>query len=97
LKRDSPLAPGKHGADVVDEAFAAFPTPSSRMTRIDAPCESASTNAQLPQPESASLSAWEPVKREIVADLTAQLELLDNQRDRLARLLHSIDAAPIGE
>jgi hypothetical protein len=95
LRLHARTAPGNHGADVVDEAFATFPASTSRVTRIDAPRESTATNSLTPRASSASTSAWEPVKREIVADLTAQLDLLDSQRDRLARLLHSINQRPL--
>jgi hypothetical protein len=37
------------------------------------------------------------MKREIVADLSAQLAALDRQRDQLARLLRTIDTCPIGQ
>jgi hypothetical protein len=97
LKRHARNAPYEHGAEVVDEAFAAFPGSTTRMTRVDAPSESSATRSSGPPASTASITTWEPVKHEIVADLTVQLELLDKQRDRLARLLDSINTAAMSE
>jgi hypothetical protein len=97
LKQHARQASVNHGAEVVDEAFATFSSSTTRMTRVDALSEPAATISKAAQDASASMSVWEPVKREIVADLTAQLDLLDSQRDRLSRLLRTINDGPIGQ
>ncbi|MCI0334178.1 MAG: hypothetical protein L0228_13250 [Planctomycetes bacterium] len=38
---------------------------------------------------------WRPVKDSLVANLAAQLNALDRQREQLAALLHRIDSAPV--
>ena len=67
------------------------------MTRVDSPFESMQENAGQPSADLNSVSAWEPMKREIVADLSAQLVALDRQREQLARLLRTIDTVPLGQ
>jgi hypothetical protein len=83
-------------AEVVDEVFAGFPGTSSRVTRVDSPAESAPQSIAQVSTDSSTTSAWEPMKREIVADLSAQLAALDRQREQLARLLRTIDTCPGG-
>jgi hypothetical protein len=97
LARRARNASTPRAAEVIDEAFAGFPGPKSRVTRVDGPCESTSTSEDQISRESSTASAWEPLKREIVADLSAQLVALDYQRDQLARLLRTIDTCPTGQ
>ena len=73
------------------------PARNSRMTRVDSPFESMQESADQPSADLSSVSAWEPMKREIVADLSAQLVALDHQREQLARLLRTIDTVPLGQ
>jgi hypothetical protein len=40
---------------------------------------------------------WRPIKKSLVANLAAQLESLDRQRDQLAQLLRNIDSALVSE
>jgi hypothetical protein len=82
---------------VIDEAFAGFSESTSRVTRVDGPCESPSANGGQISVDSSTAAAWEPMKREIVADLSAQLVALDRQREQLARLLRTIDTCPTGQ
>jgi hypothetical protein len=97
LARRARNASTPRAAEVIDEAFAGFTETTSRVTRVDGPCES---SRAIPEQFSAELNsppAWEPMKREIVADLSAQLVALDRQREQLARLLRTIDTCPSGQ
>jgi len=97
LARRAPIASAPRAAEVIDEAFARFSGSAARVTRVDGPAESMSTNDEQSSNELSSASAWEPMKREIVADLSAQLVALDRQREQLARLLRTIDTCPSGQ
>ncbi len=97
LARRARRASAPRAAEVVDEAFAGFSAANSRVTRVDSPFESMQENADQPSADLNSVSAWEPMKREIVADLSAQLVALDRQREQLARLLRTIDTVPLGQ
>jgi hypothetical protein len=97
LTRRTRIASAPRAAAAIDEAFAGFAGSTSRITRVDGPAESASTIAESSSAELNSASAWEPMKREIVADLSAQLVALDRQREQLARLLRTIDTCPSGQ
>jgi hypothetical protein len=93
LTRRDQNAPELRSPDAIDEAFAGFQGTALRRTRVDRPGDSQTTSTTQSPGEQNPTAGWEPVKREIIADLSAQLELLDDQRERLARLLRSIDAA----
>jgi hypothetical protein len=75
----------------IDEAFAGFSRTDTRVARVDrGRSHMQATRGEQPSGQ-VRASRWEPLKREIEADLSAQLEALDDQRERLARLLSSID------
>jgi hypothetical protein len=84
-------SPTPAAVEAIDEAFAGFTAAGMRRTRVD--------QGRCPQPAAiddqpvanASHPDWEPIKRGIAADLTIQLDALDEQRDRLAKLLRSIE------
>jgi hypothetical protein len=97
LARRARNASAPRAAEVIDEAFAGFSGSTSRLTRVDGPWESTATNDGQTSGETSAVSAWEPMKREIVADLSAQLVALDRQREQLARLLRTIDTCPSGQ
>jgi hypothetical protein len=97
LARRARRASAPRAAEVVDEAFAGFSGTNSRVTRVDSPFESMQDSAGQSSADLSSVSAWEPMKREIVADLSAQLVALDRQREQLARLLRTIDTVPLGQ
>jgi hypothetical protein len=79
--------------DVIDAAFANLAGTSSKVARIDP----ASHSCDQAEPDTNTSSGLDHVKREIVADLSAQLLALDHQRERLAALLRSIDGDVTGE
>jgi hypothetical protein len=82
--------------DAIDEAFAGYTGMGARVTRVDASVDAGSrplaAKDEDKSPTSFSTSGDEPLNREIAAHLAAQLDALDRQRARLAKLLCNIDA-----
>ena len=46
-------------------------------------------------PNQAAPKHWRSATRELIADITTQLETLDAQRRQLARLLETVEAGPV--
>ena len=84
------------GVDVIDAAFAKLAGTDSRVARIDTGSVSVTLSTEQNKSELKSGAVWEHFKREISADLSAQLSALDHQRERLAALLRSIDHDAVG-
>jgi hypothetical protein len=76
--------------EAIDAAFAKLAGTNSRIARIDAG-SSATVHSDQGEAEKKSASGLDHFKREIIADLSAQLHALDDQRERLAELLRNID------
>lgn len=76
--------------EVVDEAFAGFSRAEGQVQRVDA--ATSATDAVSPAtPVSGQRDAdWARIKRTIATDLAGQLNALDHQRERLAKLLRTI-------
>jgi hypothetical protein len=85
-----------NSVDVVDAAFAKLAGTDSRIARIDTGCPAMSTAGDQAKSAQAQGAGTGHFKREIIADLSAQLHALDEQRDRLAELLRNIDRDSIG-
>jgi hypothetical protein len=83
--------------DVIDEAFAGFVRTNSGVARID------QGRDVTPAAPAAAVCAThlpphsEPINRRLVADLSAQLNALDRQREQLVQLLRSIDAGSLAQ
>ena len=73
---------------VVDEAFAALASQVARVDRSNVPQE----NKDQPPAQQKTPSELVSQHRTLVAEMVTQLEALDRQRDKLAKLLDGIDA-----
>ncbi len=71
-------ASNKSTTIVLDEAFADY-------SRVDAGTPSNEV------PATSIPNNWQSVSRDLIADIAAQLETLDSQRRRLARLLEGVN------
>jgi hypothetical protein len=88
------VAAGASTSDVeaIDEAFAGFTQIGMRVTRVDQGQSALPATTEDKLAADASGCNYEPFQRSIAEGLAAQLDALDRQRDRLAKLLQSIEA-----
>jgi hypothetical protein len=93
LAKDARNAGDTRREDVIDEAFAGFTQASSR--RIDERRDASGAPADQIHRDPKASADWDPLKREIAANLSAELQALDRQRERLAELLRSIDQSSL--
>lgn len=76
--------------DALDEAFAGFKTADDRVRRIDAVANVETFDSTVDKRATTTAAGWKQIKHDITADLVGQLNALDNQRERLAKLLRTI-------
>ncbi len=81
---------------VLDEAFAEYSRIDPGAARADEPLTSRGNRAQADSKRAGSNNR-RSVTRELVADITSQLDVLDRHREHLARLLQSVEMGPIGD
>ena len=77
-------------AEVLDEVFAEYSRIDVGIAANEKPRVSYCTPADSPV-ASRGTNNWRTLMRELVADIAAQLEALDGQRQQLTRLLQSVE------
>lgn len=76
--------------DAIDEAFAGFKSADDRVRRVDAVANVETSDSTVDRGVATTAAGWKQIKHDITADLVGQLNALDSQRERLAKLLRTI-------
>jgi hypothetical protein len=97
LAKFAKAGPDAGSVEIIDAAFAKLAGTNSHVARVDAGSPAVPRSGDEKEPELKPAAGLDHFKREIFADLSAQLHALDHQRARLAELLHNIDRDAIGQ